>query len=72
MYKVVKLTTIQKVLEHLEICKSEAIAFGDGGNDIEMLQYVGLGIAMGNGGEELKTKAILLQRSRAKVVLLLL
>ncbi|MGF9767649.1 Cof-type HAD-IIB family hydrolase [Bacillus albus] len=55
--KVSKLTAIQKVLEQLNICKSEAIAFGDGGNDIEMLQYVGLGIAMGNGGEELKTRA---------------
>lgn len=55
--KVSKLTAIQKVLEHLNICKSEAVAFGDGGNDIEMLQYVGLGIAMGNGGEVLKTKA---------------
>lgn len=44
-------------MDHLNICKSEAIAFGDGGNDIEMLQYVGLGIAMGNGGEVLKTKA---------------
>ncbi|ALQ67750.1 Cof-type HAD-IIB family hydrolase [Bacillus thuringiensis] len=55
--KVSKLTAIQKVLEHLEICKSEAIAFGDGGNDIEMLYYVGLGIAMENGGEELKKKA---------------
>lgn len=55
--KVSKLTAIQKVLDHLNICKSEAIAFGDGGNDIEMLQYVGLGIAMGNGGEELKARA---------------
>ncbi|WP_144611114.1 Cof-type HAD-IIB family hydrolase [Bacillus cereus] len=55
--KVSKLTAIQKVLEQLNICKSEAIAFGDGGNDIEMLQYVGLGIAMGNGGEELKARA---------------
>ncbi|MDA1676044.1 MULTISPECIES: Cof-type HAD-IIB family hydrolase [unclassified Bacillus cereus group] len=55
--KVSKLTAIQKILDHLNICKSEAIAFGDGGNDIEMLQYVGLGIAMGNGGEELKTRA---------------
>ncbi|MGN5648843.1 Cof-type HAD-IIB family hydrolase [Bacillus sp. Brlt_9] len=55
--KVSKLTAIQKVLEHLNICKSEAIAFGDGGNDIEMLQYVGLGIAMENGGEELKARA---------------
>ncbi|HDR4591970.1 Cof-type HAD-IIB family hydrolase [Bacillus sp. Gnz1/3] len=55
--KVSKLTAIQKVLEHLNICGSEAIAFGDGRNDIEMLEYVGLGIAMGNGGEELKTRA---------------
>ena len=55
--KVSKLTAIQKVLDHLNICKSEAIAFGDGGNDIEMLQYVGLGIAMKNGNEELKKKA---------------
>ncbi|AOM10733.1 MULTISPECIES: Cof-type HAD-IIB family hydrolase [Bacillus] len=55
--KVSKLTAIQKVLEHLNISKSEAIAFGDGGNDIEMLQYVGLGVAMGNGGEELKRRA---------------
>ncbi|PGK37634.1 HAD family hydrolase [Bacillus anthracis] len=55
--KVSKLAAVQKVLDHLNICKSEAIAFGDGGNDIEMLQYVGLGIAMGNGGEELKTRA---------------
>ncbi|MGD6888607.1 Cof-type HAD-IIB family hydrolase [Bacillus mobilis] len=55
--KVSKLTAIQKVLDHLNICKSEAVAFGDGGNDIEMLQYVGLGIAMGNGGEVLKTRA---------------
>ncbi|CJA87294.1 haloacid dehalogenase-like hydrolase [Streptococcus pneumoniae] len=55
--KVSKLTAIQKVLEHLNISKLEAIAFGDGGNDIEMLQYVGLGVAMGNGGEELKRRA---------------
>ncbi|MGM2819967.1 Cof-type HAD-IIB family hydrolase [Bacillus cereus group sp. Bce001] len=55
--KVSKLIAIQKVLEHLNICKSEAVAFGDGRNDIEMLQYVELGIAMGNAGEELKTRA---------------
>lgn len=55
--KVSKLIAIQKVLEHLNICKSEAVAFGDGRNDIEMLQYVELGIAMGNAGEELKIRA---------------
>ncbi|MNO38466.1 putative bifunctional phosphatase/peptidyl-prolyl cis-trans isomerase [compost metagenome] len=55
--KVSKSTAIQKVLDYLNICKSEAIAFGDGGNDIDMLEYVGLGIAMGNGEEQLQQKA---------------
>ena len=35
----------------------QAIAFGDGLNDIEMLQGVGLGIAMDNGHPELKAIA---------------
>ncbi|NEW09908.1 Cof-type HAD-IIB family hydrolase [Paenibacillus sp. SYP-B3998] len=55
--EVSKSAAIKKVLEYLNICKSEAIAFGDGGNDIEMLEYVGLGIAMENGEERLKQKA---------------
>ncbi|TCZ79350.1 Cof-type HAD-IIB family hydrolase [Paenibacillus albiflavus] len=55
--EVSKSTAIKKVLDYLDIDKSEAIAFGDGGNDIDMLEYVGLGIAMGNGEELLKLKA---------------
>jgi hydroxymethylpyrimidine pyrophosphatase-like HAD family hydrolase len=55
--KVSKSTAIKQVLDYLNICKSEAIAFGDGGNDNDMLEYVGLGIAMGNGAEQLKQKA---------------
>jgi Cof subfamily protein (haloacid dehalogenase superfamily) len=55
--KVSKLTAIKKILEHLNISRSEAIAFGDGGNDVEMIEYVGLGIAMGNGGDELRKRA---------------
>lgn len=46
-----------KVLDHLNISKEEAIAFGDGENDIDLLEYVGLGIAMGNGGERVKQRA---------------
>lgn len=46
-----------KVLDHLNISKEEAIAFGDGENDIDLLEYVGLGIAMGNGGERVKQSA---------------
>ncbi|OAB47215.1 Cof-type HAD-IIB family hydrolase [Paenibacillus antarcticus] len=55
--EVSKSAAIKKVLDYLEIDKSEAIAFGDGGNDLDMLEYVGLGIAMGNGENRLKEKA---------------
>ena len=36
---------------------SEAIAFGNDENDIDMLELVGLGVAMGNGNEKLKMSA---------------
>ena len=36
---------------------AEAIAFGDGRNDLEMLGAVGTGIAMGNAGEDVKSVA---------------
>ncbi|MEA4918089.1 Cof-type HAD-IIB family hydrolase [Proteiniphilum sp.] len=35
----------------------ETMAFGDGGNDIEMLQHAGIGIAMGNANDEVKQAA---------------
>jgi Cof subfamily protein (haloacid dehalogenase superfamily) len=44
----VKANGISKVLDHLKIDKEDAIAFGDGQNDIDMLKYVGFGVAMGN------------------------
>lgn len=52
-----KSLAIIKVLQYFSIDKSEAIAFGDGENDIDMLELVGLGIAMGNGSENLKRVA---------------
>lgn len=48
---------IQKLLEKMNIPIDRAIAFGDGLNDIEMLQSVGLGVAMGNAHHELKKVA---------------
>jgi Cof subfamily protein (haloacid dehalogenase superfamily) len=48
---------IQVILQHLNMEPSEAVAFGDGLNDKEMLALVGLGIAMGNSNEELKPYA---------------
>lgn len=45
---------IEKVLNYYSISKAEAMAFGDGRNDIEMLEAVGHGIAMGNAIEDVK------------------
>ena len=39
---------VAAVLRHYGFSKDEAIAFGDGHNDIEMLEAVGIGVAMGN------------------------
>lgn len=46
-----------EVLKYFDIDKSKAIAFGDGDNDIDMLELVGLGVAMGNGTEKVKKVA---------------
>ena len=48
---------IQSVLEYYRLKPEEAIAFGDGDNDIDMLQMVGTGIAMENSSESLKAVA---------------
>ncbi len=52
-----KATGIQIVLEHLVKTKEEVIAIGDGPNDVEMLEFAGVGIAMGNASEQLKSHA---------------
>ena len=49
-----KATAIEELLNHLNIDKSQTIAFGDGLNDIEMFNYCELGIAMGNAKQGLK------------------
>ncbi len=48
---------ICKVLEYYNIPVENTMAFGDGDNDIEMLQYVGIGIAMGNAEDTVKKAA---------------
>lgn len=49
-----KATGVQKVLEHLNLNHQDSYAFGDGLNDLEMIQLVGTGVAMGNAVPELK------------------
>ena len=48
---------IRKMLDYYGLDKSEAIAFGDGNNDIEMFQAVGNSVAMANASPELKAIA---------------
>lgn len=48
---------IKKLVEKLGINLEDTMAFGDGFNDIEMLQYVGEGVCMANGCKELKAIA---------------
>jgi Cof subfamily protein (haloacid dehalogenase superfamily) len=43
--------------KHFGIDLSHSMAFGDGGNDIEMLQHVKIGVAMGNANPEVKAIA---------------
>ncbi len=43
--------------ERLGIDPATTIAFGDGGNDVTMLQHCGVGVAMGNAVDSLKAVA---------------
>lgn len=52
-----KATAIVKLLEHLNMDRKNTFAYGDGMNDLEMIQYVQHGIAMGNAKEALKLAA---------------
>ena len=48
---------LEKLAQKLNIQPSEIAAIGDAANDIEMLEYAGLAIAMGNASEEVKAIA---------------
>lgn len=47
-------TGVAALAEHLGIDASEVIAVGDAGNDRHMIEYAGLGVAMGNATDEIK------------------
>lgn len=48
---------LQKLLERLDYDRSELIAVGDSYNDLEMIQFAGLGVAMSNAREAIKSCA---------------
>ncbi len=52
-----KVTGIKEYLERSGLKREEVIAFGDGENDIGMLRFAGIGVAMGNGEPDVKEAA---------------
>ncbi len=48
---------MEQMLARFSIKREEAIAFGDGENDMEMLEYAGIGVAMGNADEKVRACA---------------
>lgn len=54
---VTKAATIDRLAKQLKVNSKEIIAFGDNFNDMDMLQYAGLGVAMGNAPEIVKKAA---------------
>ncbi|MDQ0268772.1 Cof-type HAD-IIB family hydrolase [Cytobacillus purgationiresistens] len=52
-----KAVGLQHACDYLQIPKERVIAFGDEDNDLEMLEFAGYGVAMGNGIDQVKTIA---------------
>lgn len=46
-----------KILERIGIGPDECMAFGDGGNDVPLIEYAGIGVAMGNSPDDVKAAA---------------
>ena len=58
-----KATGIQKVLDYYHLDQDDTYAFGDGENDLEMIEFCRVGVAMGNACEVLKEKANIVCKS---------
>ena len=48
---------IQSVMEHYGLSPDEVMAFGDGENDLPMLRYAGIGVAMGTASDFVKSQS---------------
>lgn len=48
---------IKAFLDAHGLKRSQSMAFGDGENDISMLKYAGIGVAMGNANDQVKQEA---------------
>lgn len=61
-----KATGMEVILNYYGLRRSSTIAFGDNLNDLEMISYAGIGVAMGNAVDLLKSTADLITRENDK------
>lgn len=54
---VTKATGMQRVLDFLGARREDCIGVGDGTNDLPMIEFAGLGVAMGNAPDAVKARA---------------
>ena len=58
-----KAVGIQKVLDYYHASRQQTYAFGDGLNDLEMIEYCEVGVAMGNAVKEVQDRAKVVTKS---------
>lgn len=64
-----KAASLAKLCEILGRSRDDMIACGDGFNDISMIEFAGLGVAMENAQEPVKKSQIISQGPMKKMVL---
>lgn len=55
--KIDKAYSLSKLLDHLGLSRKQMICCGDGFNDLSMIRFAGLGVAMKNAQDEVKREA---------------
>ena len=54
---------LARLLDHLHLTREQLIAFGDGFNDVPMIEFAGMGVAMANAQEPVRRVADFVTRS---------
>jgi hydroxymethylpyrimidine pyrophosphatase-like HAD family hydrolase len=60
-----KATALSKIARRLDVDRADVLAIGDGANDVEMLDWAGRGVAMGNATPTVQEIADAVTKSRA-------
>ncbi|KAA8998459.1 sugar-phosphatase [Affinibrenneria salicis] len=57
---------VRMLAEHLHIARENVMTIGDQANDLAMIDYAGLGVAMGNATDEVKARAQFVTKTNAE------